>query len=133
MIDGLDTNKIVGRYWNPLNLIRWALTIAIMVLLNQHCVAQIFILLVFSVLFQILMIIGNPMTEKWDKRISLMIEFSISIYLYVLLSLTNFMGENTLREELGWILSILIGIIVAINVLLFFWKCLSKSFAYIKQ
>jgi hypothetical protein len=119
MIDGLDTNKIVGRYWNPLNLIRWALTIAIMVLLNQHCVAQIFILLVFSVLFQILMIIGNPMTEKWDKRISLMIEFSISIYLYVLLSLTNFMGENTLREELGWILSILIGIIVAINVLIF--------------
>ena len=79
------------------------------------------------------MIIGNPMTEKWDKRISLIVEATISIYLYVLLSLTNFMGENTLREELGWILSILIGIIVAINVSIFFWKWFSKAVSYIKE
>jgi hypothetical protein len=133
IIEGLNTNKIAGRYWNPLNLIRWAVTISIMVFLNQHSVAQIFVLLIVSVIFQIVMIIGNPMTEKWDKRISLIVEATISIYLYVLLSLTNFMGENTLREELGWILSILIGIIVAINVSIFFWKWFSKAVSYIKE
>jgi Na+/melibiose symporter-like transporter len=103
-----------------------------MVFLNHHSVAQIFVLLVVSVIFQILMIIGNPMTEKWDKRITFIIEATISIYLYVLLSLTNFMGENTLREELGWILTLLIGIIVALNVSIFIWKCFIKAVAYIK-
>jgi hypothetical protein len=79
------------------------------------------------------MVIGNPMTDKWDLRITWMIEIGISIYLYVLLSLTDFMGENTVREELGWVLTILAGSIVAINVLLFFWKSFWKAFNHIKQ
>jgi len=41
IIEGLDSNTIAGRYWNPLNLIRWALTINIMVFMNQHNAAQI--------------------------------------------------------------------------------------------
>ena len=57
------------------------------------------------------------MTDKRDQLLTWMIEVSISIYLYDLLSLTDFMGENTLREELGWMLTILTGSIVAINVL----------------
>jgi hypothetical protein len=73
IIEGLDTSTIVGRYWNPLNLFRWALTIAILVFLNQYCVAQIFALLVLSVIFQIIMIIANPMKDKWDRRITWMI------------------------------------------------------------
>ena len=48
---GLDSNKIAGRYWNPIYLIRWALTITIMVFLNKHSAAQIIVLLVISVIF----------------------------------------------------------------------------------
>jgi hypothetical protein len=66
IIDGLNSNTKAGRYWNPLNLIRWALTIAIMVFLNQNSFAQIFLLLVVSVIVQIIIIISNPMKEKWD-------------------------------------------------------------------
>jgi hypothetical protein len=43
------------------------------------------------------------------------------------------MGENTVREELGWALTILTGSIVAINVLIFFWKTFWRAFTYIKQ
>jgi hypothetical protein len=57
IIDGLDTNTIVGRYWNPLILIRWAITIVVLVFLNQRCVAQIFILLAVSFIFQIILVI----------------------------------------------------------------------------
>jgi hypothetical protein len=39
------------------------------------------------------------MTDIWDQIITWMIETSVSIYLYVLLCLTDFMGENTLREQ----------------------------------
>ena len=99
IIEGLDSNTKAGRYWNPLNLIRWALTIAIMVFLNEHSAAQILVLLVVSVIFQIIIVISNPMTDTLDQRITWIIEVSVSIYLYVLLLLTDFMGENTLREE----------------------------------
>jgi len=89
LIEGLNTDTIIGRYWNPVNLIRWAITIVVMVFLNQHSLAQIFVLLVISVVFQIMMILGKPMTDKWDHRMTWMVEVSISIYLYVLLSLTD--------------------------------------------
>lgn len=80
-------------------MIRCALTIAIMVFLNENNVAQIFTLLVVSVIVQIIIIISNPMIEKREQRITWIIEISVSIYLYVLLMLTDFMGENNLREE----------------------------------
>jgi hypothetical protein len=100
-------------------LIRWALTVAIMVFLNQHSVTQLFVLLVVSVIFQIIIVISNPMTEKRDQIITWIIELSVSIYLYVLLSLTDFMGENTLRDNLGWALTLLTGSIVTMNFLNF--------------
>jgi hypothetical protein len=78
------------------------------------------------------MVIANPMSEKLNQIITWIIEVSVSIYLYVLLSLTDFMGENTLREELGWVLTILTGIIVAVNVSIFLWKSFWRLFAYIK-
>ena len=105
-------------------MIRWALTIVVMVLLNQHCIAQIFVLLVVSAIFQIMMVIGHPMTDKWDHRLTWMIEASVSIYLYVLLSLTDFSDDNTLREDKGWVLTLLTAIVVTTNVSIFFWKCL---------
>jgi hypothetical protein len=51
IIVGLNENSIIGRYWNPLNLLRWALTIVVMVFLNRHSFAQIFVLLILSVIF----------------------------------------------------------------------------------
>jgi len=104
-----------------------------MVFLNKQSFAQIFILLFVSGIFQIMMIIGNPMTEKWDHRMTFMIEASVSIYLYVLLSLTEFMDENTLREEKGWVLTILTGTVVTINVLIFFWKGFCRAVVYFNK
>ena len=67
------------------------------------------------------------MTGKWDQRMGLMIEGSVSIYLYILLSLTDFCGENTLRIELGWVLAMVIATVIGINVILFIWKILCKA------
>jgi hypothetical protein len=63
---------------------------------------------------------------------AVMIEASVSIYLYALLSLTDFSGENTLRIELGWVLALLIATVIGINVILFFWKILCKTVLFIK-
>jgi hypothetical protein len=90
-----------------------------MVFLRDQCVAQIFTLLVVSVIFQILLLVGKPMSEKGDQRMSVMIEACVSIYLYGLLSLTDFTGENTLRIELGWVIAILTVTVIGINVIIF--------------
>jgi hypothetical protein len=119
IVEGLKTESFVGRYWNILLLIRWAATNVTMVFIKETCTAQIFILLVTSVVFQIMSIIAWPINEHWNRRISLIIEFSVSIYLYALLSLTDFMGENALREEIGWLLVLLTLTIVAINLSFF--------------
>lgn len=131
-IEGFNTGTLAGRYWNPLTLIRWAITNLIMIFLRDHCAAQIFILLAISVIFQILLLCSKPMADKWDHRMAVMIEASISIYLYALLSLTDFMGENTLRKELGLALAILTGIVIVTNVLIFLWKILCKAIHFIK-
>jgi hypothetical protein len=64
IIEGLNTDTKAGRYWNPLIMIRWTLTIAIMVFLNNNSVAQIFLLLLISLIVQIIMVISNPMKDK---------------------------------------------------------------------
>jgi hypothetical protein len=133
IFEGLNNHKFIGRYWNPLLLIRWLLTIIILVFLKETCVAQILALLVISIIFQILLAIENPMDEKSDRILSWIIEASVSIYLYVLLSLTEVMGENTYRDEIGWLLVLLTGSIVAINVLVFIWRSIGKVVAYVKH
>jgi Mg2+/citrate symporter len=106
-----------------------------MIFLRDQCFAQIFILLAVSLIFQILLLCAKPMTEKWDQRMAVVIEASVSIYLRSLLSLSDFSGENTRRKELGWVLAILTAIVIGtnvINVILFLWKILCRAVVFIK-
>ena len=132
-IEGLNTSAFVGRYWNPLTLTRWAITSLIMIFLRDHCVLQIFILLALSAIFQISLLRAKPMAENFDRWMALGIEASVSIYLYGLLSLTDFTGGNTPRIEQGWFLATLTGIVIGINVASFIWKILCRAFKFIKQ
>jgi hypothetical protein len=43
------------------------------------------------------------------------------------------MGDNTVRDELGWVLTILTGIVVAVNVLIFLWKTFWNALVYVKR
>ena len=132
-VQGLNTESFAGRYWNPLTLIRWTVTNLVMIFSRDHCALQIFILLVASGVFQILLLRSKPMTEKCDQRMALVIEASVSIYLYGLLSLTDFSGEATPRIELGWALAMITGIVIGINVALFVWKTLCRAANFMKK
>ena len=48
---------------------------------------------------------------------SLFNEIAVSLYLYIMLALTEFSGENPLRDELGWSLFILISFTILFNLL----------------
>ena len=89
-MDGLNVNTLFGRYWNIINFIRWALTNAVMVFLRNNNVAQIFLLLIVSVFFQISILKATPLSDAVDNKYSLIFEAAVSIYLYILLMLTDF-------------------------------------------
>jgi hypothetical protein len=55
-------------------------------------------LLIISVFFQALLIYGKPFEERFDNSMSLFTETMVSLYLYILLGLTDYQGENLLRE-----------------------------------
>jgi hypothetical protein len=89
-VDGLNIKGVVGRFWNPINFIRWAVTVAVMVFLKDYSFAQIFILLIVSVIFQIIIITAKPLIEPFDDMMTFILEAVVSSYLYVLLTLTDF-------------------------------------------
>jgi hypothetical protein len=53
---------------------------------------------------------------------SLFNEVATSAYLYLLMLLTDFMGDTGFREQIGWALLMLIGGVVAINILKVLFK-----------
>jgi uncharacterized membrane protein YGL010W len=107
---------------------RWALTNIILVLLRENYVAQIISFLIISVVAQALIMRAQPFDCALENRMNLLIEISVSLYLYAQLALTDFMGENTLRDSLGWFLACLIITVVAVNLLVLCFKVLASVF-----
>lgn len=75
------------------------------------------LLLIFSVTAQGLIIIGRPRESIRDNVIDFLIEVCVSLYLYILLILTDWWGNNPYRETEGWILVILVLISLAVNII----------------
>ena len=61
-----------------------------------------------SITFQSLIIIGRPVDHFDENLITFLNELFVSVYLYLLMMLTDFMGENNLRDSLG---SALVGLV----------------------
>ena len=55
------------------------------------------------------------MLKKLDNRMLLFNEIIVSIYLYLLLCLTDFMGEHDKRDSIAWALLILVVFTVFVN------------------
>jgi hypothetical protein len=56
---------------------------------------------------------------------SLITECTVSFYLYILMTLTNFMGEVSIREYSALALVFAIALIVLMNLIILGKKCLS--------
>jgi predicted membrane protein len=70
------------------------------------------------------MIVGfKPMLTKADNKMLFFNEIIVSIYLYLLICLTDFMGENDFRDLIGWALLVLVAITVLVNLVKFLIVC----------
>ena len=70
-----------------------------------------------SIMSQGLMLVGKPRDSWRDNAIDFFIEVCVSIYLYILLVLSDFWGQNSFRDEEGWALVILVITVILINFL----------------
>ena len=81
---------------------------------------QLQVLVFTSILFQAMILLGKPMDGSFSNRFSFAIELAVSAYLYVMMMLTDFTGENLFRETQGWILAGLITSVVGFNTVIVF-------------
>jgi hypothetical protein len=76
-------------------------TTIILITLREFNQFQIIFLMIISVAFQGLIIWGKPMLTPLENKMAFINEIFVSAYLYILLLLTDFMGENNMREAYG--------------------------------
>jgi hypothetical protein len=66
---------------------------------------------------QIMQAIGKPQEENLENKMSLFNEFMATIYLYTLLTLTDYNGPNSLKAECGVFLLGIVLFTIAVNIL----------------
>ena len=96
-----------------------------LILLRDHPELQILLLIMLSVAFQTLLIAVRPYSNPGDQRMALFNEFAASFYLYIMMLLTDFWGENTLRDKVGWGLLVFLSVVVLVNLTKVFWAFFS--------
>jgi hypothetical protein len=96
------------------------MTITILIVLRDTAEYQILTLFVISVFFQILLIIGRPIDNLLDHRFSIFNEIMVTLYLYLLLTLTDYAPLPN-RELVGFALLGTIIMSAIINFMKFFY------------
>ena len=97
----------------------------ILVTLRNYPAFQILLLLTISVLSQTLIIKLKPYDSRLTNVVTFLNEFAVSLYLYLLFLLSDFVqARSTEIEEIkvlefrlliSWIMTILLSIVVALN------------------
>jgi hypothetical protein len=94
LTEGLRVKGWVCQIWNILIMVRWVITCVVLITLRDYNDMQIIVLYIISVIFQLFIISGKPYDSSLENIISFINEVFVSFYLYILMLLTDFMGEN---------------------------------------
>lgn len=127
MLKGLRSS---GHYWNVYLMIRWTIVSVVLVSLKDSYALQIIINIIFSAVFQIIIITQRPFSENKDNFFLLFNELMVSLYLYCLITLTDY---NQTAETYNLLAMCLLSVVIftlGINFFKFFVNflgCLFKS------
>jgi hypothetical protein len=68
-----------------------------------------------SLVFQILLILYKPIDGSREHRMSIFNELAVTLYLYLLMCLTDFHGWDNHREHFGFALFTLLAFTLLVN------------------
>jgi hypothetical protein len=72
-----------------------------------------------------MMLFSRPFSEPGVMRIALFNEFMNMLYLYTNMMLTDFHGEDSMRNQFASCLVVILGVTVAVNFFRLAWKTLN--------
>ena len=98
-------------------MLRWQLTVYIMIFLRVYSHLQVMILLFISFTIQLMIVHGRPKESTADNISALFNEVMVSVYLYNMMSLM--ISQDSMTDYLGWALVGVIFIAVIVNFLKF--------------
>ncbi len=128
LLDGVNMKNSFNKYWNIFIIVRWAATSTILVVLRDHYEFQIGTLLMISYLFQVLILVLQPIEGgPLENRLALFNELMVSSYLYLLILLSGYNYENAFREEAGWGLLAVIFLSCFVNLGKFLFKVIVEA------
>lgn len=90
LTDGQNIRTTIGIYWNVIIIVRWIVTILVIVMLREFSSLQILSLLIVSKIFLVLLVFGKPFEEIREIKSSIFNELMVSLYLYIMMCLTDF-------------------------------------------
>jgi hypothetical protein len=79
------------------------------------------------------MVFSKPFSDPAVLRLSLFNEFMNSLYLYTDMMLTDFHGYDSMRDQLGSCLVVILGVTVGVNFFRLGWKVIQAVFHYVKR
>jgi hypothetical protein len=106
-------------YYYPFILTRWILTVLVLVVLRDFFALQLLLLYVLSLTSQYLLVHVKPMRDMSENYLGVFNEFTVQIYIYLMIGLSEYNCVNQYREELGFGLVAIILVSLAISVLKF--------------
>ena len=105
-----------GLFWKIFLLLRWIHTILILILLRDYFALQILSLWLSSLFFQALQVSTDPLSCRLEHTLTLFNELMVTVYLYLLLCLTDFTPEvRGFRDLIGWGLTGMVIFTVGVN------------------
>jgi hypothetical protein len=133
MLEGLSLSGISGKYWNVLLMIRWALVSVILVVARDYPALQIITNLFLSHLYQFMIIRGKPMEDSFENKMAFFNELMVSLYLYLLISLTDYNLSDDLYDPCGIALLSVVILCFVVNFLKFIIFFLRTIYFLIKR
>lgn len=91
----------------------------VLVVLRDFYALQLMLLYVLSLISQYLLVHVKPMKNVSENYLGVFNEFTVQIYIYLMIALSEYNGVNQYREEIGFGLVAIILVSLSINVLKF--------------
>jgi hypothetical protein len=80
-----------------------------------------------------MMLFSRPLSEPGTMKMALFNEFMSSLYLYTVIMLTDFHGYDTIRDEFGSCLVVILGATVGVNFFRLVWKIFKAVIPSVKR
>ncbi|TNV86838.1 hypothetical protein FGO68_gene11786 [Halteria grandinella] len=133
LIEGLNLDYINTQYWQAFIIIKWMITIIVLVGMKNVPAFQISTLYFISVFRQGQILVLRPFQQKGQNWLSLFNESMISAYLWHAIALTDINQVYDIRQGAGYGIITIVLLTIVVNLLYLIWESVSQLKVWLQQ